>query len=60
MARDVLQFIHSGKRCNCQLEVSPLKSCSLVTGREKRAQDLTNSAYGRVTAEAESDSAATN
>lgn len=32
MARDVLQVLHSGKSCNCQLHVPPLKSCSPVKG----------------------------
>lgn len=40
MARDVLQFIHSGKQCNCQLHVSPLKSCSLVKGGKKSVNKL--------------------
>lgn len=35
MARNVLQFIHSRKQCNCQLPVSPLKSCSLVKAGKK-------------------------
>lgn len=59
MARDVLRFIHSGKQCNCQLCVSPLKSCSLVKGGKKHEQDFTNLAYGRATVEAENYSVAT-
>lgn len=40
MARDVLQVLHSGKSCNCQLHVPPPEELLSGEGRERNVNKI--------------------